>query len=159
MINKKSLLNQLISIIKDEIHSHEKSFKAAKNAAIESPHRMQSRYDTMAIESAWVADGFAKALIEKQLSLQQLENLQIKEKIERVCLGCVVGVSFNETSNIEYFFIVPVASSNKIYHNNRLITTLTPATPLGRALIGKEIGDTSKISITQNRAFTIAELY
>jgi transcription elongation GreA/GreB family factor len=85
--------------------------------------------------------------------------MQIKEKIERVCLGCVVGVSFNEASNVEYFFILPVASGTKIYQNDFLITTLTLATPLGRALTGKEIGETSEISITQNKTFTIAELY
>jgi len=51
-MNKQVLLNQLIDIVKKNIETQKMSFEFARQTSLDAPNRMQSRYDTMGIESA-----------------------------------------------------------------------------------------------------------
>lgn len=157
-MNKKALLDQLIDILKKNIEIQRKSFESARQTSLEAPGRMQSRYDTMGIESAWVADGLAKSLIEKEKSVTQLESFKFGDTVNRVCLGSVVGISSGESLSKEYFFILPTASGYQLCENVITITTLTPTTPVGKALIGKQIGEDIEIQIPRHRTIVIEDL-
>lgn len=158
MINKKNVLEQLIVVIKTDIEKLRKSFESAKQASIDSPGRMQSRYDTMGIESAWVADGLAKSLNEKESNLTSLENFKFIESSERVCLGSILGISSSDSPTLEYFFILPVFGGYELQEKDITITTITPETPFGKVLIGGQIGKKIEISFPTRRTITIEKL-
>ena len=156
--DKNKIIERLIAKIKADIEKQKKSYKAAKHASIDSPGRMQSRYDTMGVESAWVADGLAKALDEKKSYVARLETFPFNESSDRICLGSIVGISSNESPALEYFFILPVASGYELQENDLKITTLTPETPLGKILIGKEVGEEIEIHFPEIRTIIIKKL-
>ena len=158
MLDKQELLTQLIAQIKDDIDKQRKSFEFARNTSVDAPGRMQSRYDTMGVESAWVADGLAKALNEKEMYISRLANFQFGEVADNVCLGSIIGISSEGASLLEYYFILPVASGYKLQVGDTTIVTLTPATPLGKTLIGKQVGDEIDVNFPKQRTITIEEL-
>ena len=63
-MDKIHLIEKLTTMLKASIEGQQKSFESARQASVDAPGRMQSRYDTTGIESAWVADGLAMALRE-----------------------------------------------------------------------------------------------
>jgi|GEM_PF-2044655 hypothetical protein len=158
MIDKKSLLQQLISLIQADIEKQKKSFARAKRESADAPGRMQSRYDTMGIESAWVADGLAKALNEKELSLRRLQTFMFSNSTPDVRLGSIVVVSSLDSSALEYYFILPTASGYKLQDQGSTIVTLTPITPLGKLLIGRRVNDDFDVQFPKPRTLVIEEI-
>lgn len=158
MFDKKNLLTQLISLIQDDIEKQRKSFEFARNTSIDAPGRMQSRYDTMGVESAWVADGLAKALNEKEMYIARLQTFQFNELSNNICLGSIIVISDGESSSLEYYFILPVASGYKLKERDITLTTITPLTPIGKVLIGKQVGEEIKIQFPKPRTIVIKEV-
>ena len=158
MINKTTLKEQLIAIIKADIEKHRKSFESAKQASIDAPGRMQSRYDTMGIESAWVADGLAKTLVEKEKNLMHLEACHFADTAGCICLGSIVALSSSDSPTLEYFFLLPIFSGYELEERNITITTLTPETPLGKVLIGKQRGEKREVNFPCRRTITVEVL-
>ena len=158
MIDKKELLSCLILLIKDDIEKQRRSYESARNASIDAPGRMQSRYDTIGVESAWVADGLAKALNEKEMFINRLANFRLDEVGDKVSLGSIIGISTEGTSLLEYYFMLPVAGGYKLQVGDKTIITLTPITPLGKTLIGKQVGDEIDIKFPKERTIVIDEV-
>jgi len=158
MFDKKNLLTQLISLIQADIEKQRKSFEFNRRASIDAPGRMQSRYDTMGIESAWVADGLAKALNEKEKCIDRLLTFKFNEFYTKVCLGSIVVVSDYESSSIEYYFVVPVASGYKLREKDITLITITPSSPLGKALMGRQAGEEVEIQFPKSRTIVIKEV-
>jgi len=133
----------LIEQISLEIDAQKKSLDSARMLSIESPGRMQSRYDSTAIESAWVADGLSRALAEKRRNIELLFNLRMVKICDRIVISSVVTLEIEDkvTPSIKSYFIVPVASGYKLETDERVVFTLTPEAPLGRALLEKKVGD------------------
>lgn len=159
MINKTSLLSELIDLIRSDIAEQRKSFDFARQTSIDAPGRMQSRYDTMGVEAAWVADGLAKSLNEKEMHIVRLQKIQINESPKNVCIGSIVVISSDDSSPQEHYFILPVASGYKLQAENLSITTLTPLTPLGKVLVGKEVGDEIEVKFPKPRSVVIEQIF
>ncbi|MCF6147514.1 MAG: GreA/GreB family elongation factor [Candidatus Kuenenia sp.] len=157
-MNKIHFIEKLITMLKASIEEQKKSFESARQASIDSAGRMQSRYDTMGIESAWVADGLARALHEKESNLRYLETFHCTEPATYARVGSIVKTTSSDSPDHEYFFILPVMSGCELCENGTVITTLSPETPLGRALIGKEAGEKIEVNFPVRRTITIEEL-
>lgn len=157
-MNKAHLIAKLITMLRTSIEEQKKSFESARQTSIDSAGRMQSRYDTMGIESAWVADGLARALREKESNLKCLEAFEGTESADYARTGSIVKILSSDSPDHEYFFILPVMSGCELCENGTTITTLSPETPLGRALIGKETGEQIEVNFPVRRTVTIEEL-
>jgi hypothetical protein len=141
-INKEALLGEIIRKLEAEIKKLRESFEEAKLTSIEAPGRMQSRYDTMGVEAAWVADGLAKSLEEKVEGTYKLKNFTLPENPEKVSLGCVVGIGPEDGGVVNLYFILPACGGISItVDNNMIIQTVMPQAPVARALIGKSLDD------------------
>ncbi len=125
MLNKANLLLQLIEKLKTDLENQQKSFESARQASIEAPGRMESRYDTMGIESAWVADGLSKSLDEKKSFIARLEAFRFNDPTDCVSVGSIVVLSSASSPTLEYFFILPVASGYKLREDKETIVTIT----------------------------------
>lgn len=158
MADKMNLKELLIRMIKADIEKQRQSFESARQASIDAPGRMQSRYDTMGIESAWVADGLARAIQEKVLNLKYLETFQWDESPVCVGIGSIVKILSSDSPDPEYFFILPVLSGYELCENGLTVTTLSPETPLGKVLIGKKAGEKIPVTFPIHRIITIEEL-
>jgi hypothetical protein len=143
VIDKTALLQEIIQKLETEIQALRGSFKEAKLTSIEAPGRMQSRYDTMGVEAAWVADGLAKSIEEKVEGTYRLKNINLPDSPERVSLGCVVGIGPDGGDIENVYFILPACGGMIITIPNSDLTvqTVMLQAPVARALIGKSIDD------------------
>lgn len=150
-IDKAKILEQLVQELDNELRQLRVAYEEARRTSVEAPGRMQSRYDTMGIEAAWVADGLAKNFEEKTLALQTLRQSPLPEKPERVTLGCIVGVGPRDGSVDALFFILPACGGMVVSADGAdlKVQIVTPSTPIGRGLIRKLPGEV--VSVRRNR--------
>lgn len=127
------------------------SFETARRASIEAPQRMQSRYDTLAIESAWLADSLAESFRSKQEAITRLRQMRLPETPDRCFVGCVVGIGPTEENIESVYFLVPAAGGVDLEVDGLAfpVKTVTLQAPAGKALVGKSVGD--EVSIRKGR--------
>lgn len=140
---KRKLVDQLVAELTAEIEKLKAGFQEARQTAIESPGRMQSRYDTMGVEAAWVATGLSKTIHEKQQALASIKNLRTDPIPDRITIGSLVGVGREDSQVRSYYFIVPSAGgiTLALAELPAPIRTLTIGAPAAIALVGRDVGD------------------
>ena len=114
--------------------------KAAQKRANEAEGAMQSRYDTFKEEGQYLAEGFMDRYEEFRSAVTTIKS--IRHDLDFRCddtvqLYSIIEVVF-ENGEAKRFFLFPVMAGVILEKN---ITVITPFSPLGRALIGKEEDD------------------
>jgi len=143
MVDKWTLVSQMVADLHREIADLQKSYEHAKDTKAVSPGRMQSRYDTMGVEAAWLADSLANNIEEKRRSVAALQSLNLATPKHRVVLGSVVGIGPEYGDAEAYYFIVPSSGGNR-YRVDGVpgdVLAITVHAPVAQAMIGTSLGD------------------
>jgi len=123
-------------------------FKAAitaHEASTDSENIPDNKYETLALEASYVAQGQANRAQEikraletyKQLTLQQFDD------VSPIRLTALVSLAADDAAS-RTVFIGPLEGGMKVIDplTGTEIVVITPASPLGRSLIGKTVGNT-----------------
>jgi transcription elongation GreA/GreB family factor len=119
-------------------------FNAAKTAymaSINEENQPDNKYDTLALEASYVAQGQANRAQEIRRSIETYKHLEFLESGGTIRLTSLVTLDAGNGA-IKRVFIGPVAGGLRIATEDDDIMVITPASPLGKALIGKAIYDT-----------------
>ncbi len=117
---------------------------AARSDAIHEQSRAETQYDTLGLESAFLAEGQARRVTECRADILAFAGLEIREtaRIER---GALVELE-DDSGETFYYFISPCGGGLSIDIDGARVTLLTLQAPLGRALEGKEVDDEVEFS-------------
>lgn len=134
---KKQLLQKLIEKMEEKEKEISIHIERNRQGAIESPGRMQSRYDSMKQELSYLVDSLYKRLGDLKKEISNLKKFSMDEAISsKVGLGAIVEVESNKEKR--EFFILPAGAGETIQDKELgEITILTFASPLGKSLFGK----------------------
>lgn len=136
----------IIQLILEQLtHDLAVQLKAAITAHEASTHEENipdNKYETLALEASYVAQGQANRAQDirraleayKQLPLQQFDD---DSPIRVTALITLAG----DDATTRTFFIGPLEGGMKITHRLTEIVVITPASPMGKELIGKCVGD------------------
>lgn len=140
-MNKKLLINKIISFLQQELSTLQTAANNAHLAAIDDQSVAETQYDTLAIEAGYLAEGQSRRVLELKLALQQTNAFTPEEFNSSSEIAC--GALIQLEKNIEHkrwYFIAPAAAGFKTTLNNNgeleQITVITEKSPLGQALIG-----------------------
>ena len=151
VMNRKELLQRIISQLS---HDLEVLFTAARTAHAAATHAESipdNKYDTLALETSYVAQGQANRAgsIRQAIAVyRQLRLLAVDD--EQVRLTALVSVTAGD-GTAKVFFIGPLEGGLKVMLGRTEVVVITPASPLGRALLGKTSGDTVEVGTGTNR--------
>ena len=97
-----------------------------------------NKYDTLAVEAAYLAHGQSLRIADLQQSISRYQHFKppVFDAHSSIQLGAVVSIE-NELGQHKHLFIGPCSGGLSIEHQGKLIQVITPATPLGQALMGK----------------------
>ena len=142
---KAAVKNQLLKKVIEKMEEKEKEtmtqIERNRQDAIESPGRMQSRYDSMKQELSYLVDSLFKRLGDLKKEISNLKKFSMDETIAgEVKLGTIVETESNGNKRI--FFMLPAGAGESI-QDDKLgkITILTFVSPLGKSLLGKVEGE------------------
>lgn len=139
--DKPQILTLVLQQLAQELNN---CFEAANNAhlaAVDDQSVAETQYDTLAIESAYLAEGQSRRLIELKKTITQLANfsfqpVDIKQPIK---LGALV--QFEDSPQNHWLLMSPTAGGYKVKLSDNTVTLVTPQSPLGKAILNKYLED------------------
>jgi transcription elongation GreA/GreB family factor len=151
-INKNLIIAKIISQLQQELTLALVAADNAHRAATDDQSVAETQYDTLAIEQSYLAEGQSRRVAEIRQAIKSFEDFQfsIAEEQLTVVLGSLVQME-QDIAKQQWFFIAPAAGGYRcqITEQDVLvnITVITPQSPMGAALQGKELDDEVKLSI------------
>lgn len=150
-------------IIKQLSHDLAVQFNAAKTAHEASTHEENipdNKYETLALEASYVAQGQANRAQEIKLALETYKQLQLRQFDDgsAIALTALVTLEGDDDSSRQ-LFIGPLEGGLKVVCQRTEIVVITPASPLARDLLGKVAGDLVRIGAgSRSKEFTIVRV-
>lgn len=155
-INKEALRDQIITRLKADHVLLLQAAKTAHAAATHDENIPDNKYATLGLEASYVAQGQANRAQEILQTLQlfwQL-NLSVFSEQSAIHLTAVVQLQDDEGRN-KLVFLGPAAGGLRLKFGGSEIMIITPASPLGRELIGKQCGDMIELKSDTVREYEI----
>lgn len=139
-MNKIELLQVIVLEMEKSLIIAQRSTQRAIESATDEETVPEHKYDTLALEASYLAHGQAMRAEECERELSQMKQLSIPTNMEHVALGCLVCL-LDDSDECQWFFIAPCAGGLKVDYQQQRVMVVTLASPLGKALKGKSIGD------------------
>jgi transcription elongation GreA/GreB family factor len=160
-MNKKLLHKQLIIALEAAYQSAVNAAKRAYNTATDNENIAENKYDTLALEASYLAQGQSQRVEEcaKDLAAFQELNSSAASSQSSVCLGALVALR-DLDDNEKYIFYGPSSGGLKVQFAGKEIVVVTPGSPLGAAIKDRSVGDEISLSIGNKVIeYEIAKIY
>ncbi len=141
-MTKADLLEQLRSLVQVDLDTITASQQDAQAGATHSENKAEGDKDMRSTEESYLARGLAKRVKELRAAVVQLAALRLRtfDEESKIALTALVRVEDDEGELLQYF-LAPVGGGMVLGDDEQKISVLTPLSPLGRALLGREIDD------------------
>ena len=152
MPNKKQLVDLVVTALSKQLQQAIDAANEAHAAAVDDQSVAETQYDTLAIEASYLAEGQSKRVIEFQHAIEAYKALELIELNSEsyIALGAIVQLSTDSDSN-HWFFIGPAAGGFRCQLAQQNITVITPKSPMGMALMGKQLDDDVEVMLGSNK--------
>lgn len=148
-MDKTGVLQAIMDRLSFDLEVLSGAAKTAHEAATHPENAPADKYDTLALEASYVAQGQANRASQIRQSIELYRQLRLSEVSDAVQLGTLVTLE-DETGMIRKLFIGPAEGGLKIEHLGEEIVVITPGSPMGGELLGRSAGDTVEIEAGAN---------
>jgi len=153
-MNKTQILQLIIEQLNHDISVQFNAAKTAHEASTHEENIPDNKYETLALEASYLAQGQANRAQEIKRALTAYKQLKLQNFDKNSAIGLTALVTLaSDKASTRTVFIGPREGGMKISPNlsETEIIVITPASPLGRDLIGKSVGDPVSIGIGKGR--------
>ncbi|MDD2366951.1 MAG: GreA/GreB family elongation factor [Desulfuromonadaceae bacterium] len=161
-MNKNHLLELIIKKLTLDSEIQLNAAKTAHEASTDEENIPDNKYETLALEASYLAQGQANRAQEIKRAMSAYRGLELKSFDNESRIGVTALVTLANAEDIErVVFIGPLEGGMRITdrETEKEIVVITPASPLGRNLIGKSVGDSVLIGADRyGREFEIIEV-
>jgi len=152
-MNKTHILQLIVEQLTHDLAVQFNAAKAAHEASTHEENIPDNKYETLALEASYVAQGQANRAQEIRRALESYKQLTLQLFDDSSPIGLTALVMLaGEYDTSKTVFIGPLEGGMKLVDQltGNEIVVITPASPLGRDLIGKTVGDPVKIGVGNN---------
>ena len=143
---KAELIKQIILALEESLQSILTAATAAHQTATHEESVAENKYDTFGLEAAYLAEGLSRQVEELSVAIQTYRNACFRDSADGVIrLGSLIRLETEDGQALDYF-LGPAGGGINIPMEDRICKVITPTSPLGQAVIGKEIDD--EVSLT-----------
>lgn len=148
-MTKKEVHKILIAQISAELDAVTHVAKQTIATATNEAHHAESKYDTFSLESSYLARGQAKRVHELTSALERLQQLPLKEfsKDSPIILSALIELESIDGKDKRSLFFGPCAGGESVTIEDKTTVIITASSPLGKAVLGKKLGDTFEIQM------------
>jgi len=141
--DKATLLAELLDRIRDDLATLIRTQEETRAAATHDENRAEHAKDTRATEQSYLARGLAERVEDLRRSETLLAELELRsfDTDDPIETSAIVRIGDEQTEMNQIWFLVPAGAGIKLSFHGASIQTITPAAPLGRALMGLHVGD------------------
>jgi transcription elongation GreA/GreB family factor len=155
--DKHTLLQELLSTLERTLHALELAHADATEAATHEEAKPENDKDTRAIEASYLARGQAARVEALHRGVVAVKALVAQTGAAglSVVSGSLVEVEEDDTTL--RFLLAPEGGGTKLSGG---VQVVTPGSPLGQALLGRQAGDGCEVSLGgRRRDFTITQVW
>jgi transcription elongation GreA/GreB family factor len=134
---KAALKAELLALLHADLHTLERAHRATTEGATHEEAKPENDKDTRALEQSYLARGQAARIEELRASIAGVTGLLLKD------LGALVTV--DEDGEESTLLLAPGGGGARLADGT--VQVVTPPSPLGRALLGKQAGDEAEVIV------------
>lgn len=139
---KRALLLRAVARLEDEVAALRRSADETRRAATHEESRAENDKDTRGLEASYLARGQAMRVEETEEAITRLRFLDVRAFGQDSPIGLsAVAVLEDEQGERRTYLLVPVSGGIRLEHQGGEVWLITPASPIGRALVDKRVGD------------------
>ena len=145
-MNKRAIIQKITAKLTGELEIY---FRAAQFSRAEATHesnKPENKYDTRGLEASYLARGQSKQAAELEAAIGEYQKLGVKKFAagDAINIGALVELEHGGESSL--YFVGPRAGGTEVIHDKKEILVITPQSPLGEQLIGKQAGDQPQLT-------------
>jgi hypothetical protein len=142
MINKSDIVQAILERLRRELHVIEEATSMANEEAQPADDITESQRENRALENQYLVDGQSRIAREHREAILAYETLPLRGfgAGEPAALTALVEVQSGGEKSL--YFLGPRAGGVEITVAGSSVLVLTPQSPLGRTLLGRNIGET-----------------
>lgn len=144
--DRTTILGLIVERLRADLAAVEKAVAVARDTATHPDALGSSKYETMGLEASYLAQGQGQRLLEIERVLGYFSRLELPPADGTVALTSLVELQ-GEEGEAQYLWLAPEAGGLKVDCFGEEITVVTPKSPLGAALIGREAGEIVEVGI------------
>ena len=144
---KRALLGQVAEQLAEELRTLIAAQRASQEGAVHEDNRAEGEKDMRATEASYLARGQAMRVAELErahLRIQQVECADFS-KGDPIAVGALVTLRAERGTQL--VFLLPAGAGMTVQHRSQKVRVVTPASPLGGALIGAVAGDSIDVEV------------
>lgn len=163
-VDKSQLLALLVERLTEELGKVKGRAQREAEGATHEEARAESDKDMRATEASYVARGLAERAVRLEQALVQLSRLTLLDCRRAGTIQASALVEVEHEGQRSLYFLVPAGGGEHLTlagaaGGAQRIQTLTPTSPLGRALLGLAVGDEAEVESPQGpRTYEILDL-
>jgi transcription elongation GreA/GreB family factor len=142
-MDKSSIHRALSDHLRAEHEAAVAAHKKTREGATHEEAKPENDKDTRALEQSYVERGQAKRVFDLEAAIEGTQKMVLRAfgEDDPIALGALVVVMDDDAEKT--FFLAPAGGGHKIGDVN----IVTPEAPIGRALLGKKLGDEPDVVI------------
>jgi transcription elongation GreA/GreB family factor len=148
-LDKKALLEALKLQLQAELERAQKRAKDAADGATHEENRAEGDKDMRATEASYVARGQAGRASEMEEAFVRVSALELLDFKPGARIAISAVIELLHDGKLLHYFLVPAAGGERLSVGGVELQTLTPQSPLGRALLGASEGDEAELPARQ----------
>lgn len=153
----------LKSIVAHFQHEWEVTLDAARHiyeAATHEDARAENKYDTRGLEASYLAESQSKRALDLQQTINIYKSMPARTFGEDDTIAPGAHVVMEDEEGVQRsYFLGPRGGGSQIPCGDSSVTIITPASPLGKQMMGAEVGDELTLGEgSQKKIWEITEL-
>ena len=155
-MDKDALRSQIITRLEADYTLQLQAAKAAHATATHDENIPDNKYATLGLEASYLAQGYANRAQEILHALNAFRQLTLQNFTEMspIRLTALVELEDDE-GQTRLVFLGPAAGGLRLEYDKQEIMVITPASPRGIELIGKQCGDLVELISDAAREYEI----
>ena len=139
-MNKSALIDKIIKALRSELETYVRAANSSHEEATAEENRAENRYDTRGLEASYLATGQANKVMELEEAIGAFEDLKAKS-FDESAIDVGALVELDQNGEKAFYFIGPSAGGTEITAEAREVLVITPQSPLGAQLQGRQQGE------------------
>ncbi len=145
MISKRVIVRQIVEQLTEQLATLSGASRAMHADASDEQNKAEDRYDTRGLETAYLASSQARLATETEEALAVYQSLPLEKFQPDTPIALTALVELECNGSRMFYFLGPVGGGLEIRHQGTEVLVITPESPLGQQLIGKNVGDHIKL--------------
>lgn len=139
-MDKIEIFKAVLLALEEELRRQLKGQAVAAEGATHAESRAETKWDTCGLEQSYLARGLAKQFEALAKQVSDLRAFAL-HKFEGMPVGLGALVEAEMDGSKDLFFLLECGGGTEVTVDGRVITVITPESPVGGALLGKRVDD------------------